>query len=187
MEDKPVTALVLLPPLSLIQPESLPTKCSQELTSLTKQRESALRQLRGSLAVTSIASVSATFFLFVTFLAWLQPASFLISLIMTLVSAVLSYISILALRWHTGDVKEYRQIIISPQLQLGAANESRYFDMAKLTNEMSVDLNIKIENEMRKDPSERNLQELKRKRALLSGNIEEIKVWANSGLKPKTK
>lgn len=184
MEDKPVTDLVLLPPLELTSLESLPKPCSAELALQKKERDLALSEAAKTYTMVLISGIFTGLYGWVAILAWLHT-SLTLAILTSVFFVGISAMLVAFLRLFVQEVRAYRQIEISPQLQLGADTESRYFDMAKLTNEMSVDLNITMENEMRKDPSERNLQELKRKRALLSENIEEIKAWANGGLKPK--
>ncbi len=179
-DDKPTTALVLLSPLSLVQPESLPTKCSQELTSLTQQRTSALNQLRASLVIASGISVGTVFFLGLSLLAWINPAPILISAITTLFSLALSYASILAIRWHAGDVKEYRKIVISPQLQIGAENELILSEMAYVANNSAVTWNKRVESALPEEIDKRFLKALKKDRELISAKLEQVKKVAEA-------
>lgn len=187
MEDKPVTDLDLLPPLEIVSLESLPGWNGAQIATLERQRSDMLVNSVGSAAIATTAGTGAFLFLCLYILGLFSlPYDFVGTLIAGFATVIFG--AGFGIMWekHARYVREYRQLTTPPQLQLGAGTESRYFDMAKLTNEMSVDLNITMENEMRKDPSERNLKELQRKYALLSDNIEEIKAWANGGLKPKT-
>ncbi|TSC84922.1 MAG: hypothetical protein G01um101413_306 [Parcubacteria group bacterium Gr01-1014_13] len=185
-DDKPVTALVLLSPLELIPVESLPKPCTEELALLNKERGAVYFSACENLFLSAISGPLSGLYWGLCYLLWFSQAPLFISLFVMLVCIGLSAVWVFLSRAFVRDWRELQQQVIPPQLQLDVDNESRYFDMAKLTNEMSADLNIKIENEMRKGPGERNLKELQRKRALLSENIEEIKVWANGGRKPKT-
>ncbi len=189
-EEKPVTDLELLPHLEIVSLESLPKPCSTELILWEQQRRGMVVQMATNTFVGTIFGVGVLASICGYIWALLNISS-AISLVIGLFSVVclpvMGILLIGVLERHARDVRAYRQMVVLPQLQIGAGTESRYFDMAKLTNEMSVDLNIKMENEMRKDPSERKLKELQRKRMLLSENIEEIKAWANGTLKPKTK
>lgn len=191
MDDKPVTDLVLLPPLGLIPVESLPKRCSEELASLKYQRKLALSRLRTSLVVTSGFSVSTVFVSYLAFLAWAGGAPIVISLLITASLVVLATASVFFMRDHALDARRYQEIEISPQLQIGAENERVLSEMVQLTNTQIISWNKRTECAPAEDIDKRFLKGLKNERLLLSANIEKVKSVAKAieqdGFERKTK
>ena len=175
MEDKPVTSLVLFQPLKLVPWESLPNKFTNKLAETKQQRQWALDTLRSSLVPACITSVAAVGFAFATICMLFTGAPFLVYLLAASVVGGFSIVSFFSIYDHKRCVDAYRQITVSPQLQIGAQNEFFASEMVNTANNAVVIWNKRAQCAPPEDMDERYVLALKKERAVIVSKIEKVK------------
>ncbi len=175
MEEKPVTDLVLLPPLDLIPLESLPKRRREELALLKKERGQALRQVVYSSAATLAVGIITGLYGWACLMLWLESAPLILSLLVTLICGILSACSVFLVRESAREARAYRQMVITPQLQIDVGSEILLPDVVKRTNAQIADWNMAAEGVIRHDLGGRHLQPLQIQRGVLSTRIARIK------------
>ena len=175
MEEKPVTSLVLFQPLEIVSRESLPKKFTQELVEINQQKKQALDKLRASLVPACVSSVFIVVFACTTVYTLMLGSSVFAYLLS--VSALIGFSigSFFFVRGHKRDVDAYRQITVSPQLQIGAANESLALGMADVVNDKVVIWNKRVQCAPPEDIDGRYASVLKNERTLILSKIETLK------------
>jgi hypothetical protein len=188
MEDKPVTALVLLRPLELIEVKSLPNGSTKDLVSKKQERRLMLDEIYKSSIVTGASVLCAVLSLVVLVLLTNSLLTFLF--VAAFFSGATGY-TLIALERLNSELRAFRQKVITPELQVGAENELVLSEMAALTNTQIVSWNKRAECAPSQVIDKRFLQGLQKERALLSTNIEEVKRLAEyikkDGCEPKIK
>src|SRR3989344_5216853 len=173
MEDKPVTALVLFQPLPLVPFNYLPNKFTNKLAEVKQRQKWAIDKLRASLVPACITSVFAVGFAFLTVYTLFMGASVLPYLLSAFAFVGFSFGSFFSVRGHKRDVDAYRQITISPQLQIGAGNEFAASQMADTVNKAVVIWNKRLQGVPPEGVDERHVLALKKERKIIISKLKE--------------
>ena len=184
---KPVTDLVLLPPLELIPIESLPQQRSQELGLLNKERREMLKgAVAGHIATLVIGSLAGLFGL-ASLLAVIGHESIMLFFLMILCCMIFSVITVYSLLpIFIRDVRAYQQTAIPPQLKIDAEAEMLLSDTARRVNAQIAKWNTAAEGAVGHDVGERYLRLLKTNRDAISARVAQIKKLAARQNKPTT-